>query len=312
MKLMNYMNLNVHPVQFSFFKNRTHEFEEIFHAHQGMELLVVHEGNGIAVIEQQIVEMAPGAIFCFRPFQLHRLRLYNLPQERYVRSLFVLEPAVLETALAVFPSLQEFLRKLWKDPLSPQSFQSSNLSELEHVFRLYAPRIEAAVERGAERLLEEQLLFLTAFMHQLRTDAETAPASQTDPTHIHPRKSSTTAERMLSWIEENYSNPFKLEELAQAVHLTPNHVSATFRQSIGSTITEYLTARRIRQACWLLKTTDMSVQDIGEAVGLGNFSYFCQLFKKHVGYTPYTFKSMHTYGDYTSSDAKGAVPEGRE
>lgn len=300
MKLMNYMNLNVHPVQLSFFKNRTHEFEEIFHAHQGMELLIVHEGRGIAIIEQQIVEMTPGAIFCFRPFQLHRLRMYNLPQESYVRSLFVLEPAVLEAALAAFPSLQEFLRKIWKDPLSPQTFQCSDLTELEQLFRLYAPRIEAAIDQGTERLLEEQLLFLTAFIHQVRTGYESTITSQTELTQVHPRKSSTTAERMLSWIEENYSKPFKLEDLAQAVHLTPNHVSATFRQSIGSTITEYLTARRIRQACWLLKTTDMSVQDIGEAVGLGNFSYFCQLFKKHVGYTPYTFKGMHRYEDIAS------------
>ncbi|MZQ83171.1 helix-turn-helix domain-containing protein [Paenibacillus sp. 5J-6] len=299
MKLMNYMNLNVHPVQLSFFKNRTQEFEEIFHAHQGMELLIVHEGRGIAIIEQQIIEMTPGAIFCFRPFQLHRLRMYNLPQESYVRSLFVLEPAVLEAALAAFPSLQEFLRKLWKDPLSPQSFHRSDLTELEQLFRQYAPRIEAAVDQGTERLLEEQLLFLTAFIHQVRTGFEATVTSQTDLAQVHPRKSSTTAERMLSWIEENYSKPFKLEDLAQAVHLTPNHVSATFRQSIGSTITEYLTARRIRQACWLLKTTDMSVQDIGEAVGLGNFSYFCQLFKKHVGYTPYTFKGMHRYEELT-------------
>lgn len=293
MKLMNYMNLNVHPIQLSFFKNRTYDFEEIFHAHQGMELLVVHEGKGIAVIEQQIVELAPGAIFCFRPFQLHRLRIYNLPQDSYVRSLFVLEPAVLETALAAYPSLQQFLRSLWKDPLTPQTFQCSHLPELENLFRLYAPKIDAALERRTERLLEEQLLFLTAFVHQLRADAETALASQASPVSLPPRKSSTKAERMLAWIEDNYSKPFKLEELAQAVHLTPNHVSATFRGSIGSTITEYLTARRIRQACWLLRSTDMSVQDIGEAVGLGNFSYFCQLFKKHVGYTPYTFKGMH-------------------
>ncbi|MNY49646.1 Bifunctional transcriptional activator/DNA repair enzyme AdaA [compost metagenome] len=108
-------------------------------------------------------------------------------------------------------------------------------------------------------------------------------------------KSSSTAERMLAWIEAHYMEPFKLDELASAVHLSPNHVSTTFHQSIGSTITEYLTARRIRQACWLLRTTDLSVQDIGEAVGLSNFSYFCQLFKKHVGFTPYKFKGMSGY-----------------
>ncbi|MFC5450062.1 AraC family transcriptional regulator [Paenibacillus aestuarii] len=294
MKLMNYLNLNIHPVQLSFFKDRTHEFEEIYHAHQGMELLVVHEGNGLAVIDQQLVELAPGSVFCFRPFQLHRLRIYNLPQDRYVRSMFVLEPAVLEAALTTHPSLREFYRKLWKDPLAPQAFRCSSLPALASMFRLYAPRIEAGAERGTERLLEEQLLFLTAFVHQLRADAEQEQARSQLPAlpQALPNKSSLTAERMLAWIEEHYREPFKLSELAQAVHLTPNHVSAAFRQAIGSSITEYLTARRIRQACWLLRTTDMSVQEIGESVGLGNFSYFCQLFKKHVGLTPYKFKFL--------------------
>jgi AraC family transcriptional regulator of arabinose operon len=298
MKLMNYLNLNVHPVQLSFSKDRSHTFQEVFHAHQGMELLVVHEGKGFVVIEQQIVELTPGSIFCFRPFLLHRIRIHNLPHDSYIRSMFVLEPSLLEAALTAFPALREFLRKLWKDPLMSQSFRSENLSELEAIFRSYAPRIDAARERGPERLLEEQLLFLTAFLHQLRSDSEMASASQSDSSPMPPRKSSSTAERMLAWIEEHYMEPFKLDELAGAVHLTPNHVSATFHQSIGSTITEYLTARRIRQACWLLRTTDMSVQDIGESVGLGNFSYFCQLFKKHVGFTPYKFKGMSAYTSF--------------
>ncbi|KRF06604.1 hypothetical protein ASG89_19330 [Paenibacillus sp. Soil766] len=294
MKLMNYMNLNVHPVQLSFFKDRTHAFEEVFHAHQGMELLIVHEGTGIVVIEQQIVELTPGSIFCFRPFQLHRIRIHNLPQDRYIRSLFVLEPAVLEAALSAFPTLREFLNKLWKDPLMPQAFRSESLVELEVLLHSYIPRLDAAKERGPERLLEEQTLFLTAFLHQLRTDSE----KRSDSLPQRSGRSSTTAERMLAWIEAHYMEPFRLDELAAFVHLTPNHVSATFHQSIGSTITEYLTARRIRQACWLLRTTDMSVQDIGEGVGLANFSYFCQLFKKHVGYTPYKFKGMSAYTNF--------------
>ncbi|WNR46187.1 AraC family transcriptional regulator [Paenibacillus roseipurpureus] len=290
MKLMNYLNLNVHPVQLSFFKDRTHTFEEIFHAHQGMELLVVHEGRGIVIIEQQIVELSPGSIFCFRPFQLHRIRIHNLPEDRYVRSLFVLEPAVLDAALTAFPALREFFRQLWQDPLMPQALRSDNLLDLEALLRSYEPKITAAREHGPERLLEEQLLFLTAFLHQLRADSEKASHSPSHAGLKPSSKSSTTAERMLAWIEAHYMEPFKLDVLAEAVHLTPNHVSATFRQSIGSTITEYLTARRIRQACWLLRTTDMSVQQIGEAVGLGDFSYFCQLFKKHVGVSPYKFK----------------------
>ncbi len=83
---------------------------------------------------------------------------------------------------------------------------------------------------------------------------------------------------------------FDLKRVAAAVHLTPNHVSAVFRRTVGSSITEYLTARRIRQACVLLRTTALSVQEVCRAFGLSNCAYFCGLFKKHVGLTPYCYK----------------------
>lgn len=80
--------------------------------------------------------------------------------------------------------------------------------------------------------------------------------------------------------------PLPAELLAQSVHLTPSHISATFRQAVGSTITDYLTAVRVRQACLLLRTGGKSVEEIGRVVGLQNTSYLCQMFKKHVGISP--------------------------
>ncbi|CAG7643882.1 HTH-type transcriptional activator RhaR [Paenibacillus solanacearum] len=282
MKLMNYLNLNQHPVQLSYYKDRTHEFVEIYHAHQGMELLYVHEGHGTAIVEQQIFEMSPGTLMYFKPFQLHRIRINADAEKPYIRSLFVFEPTVLDEAFAPFPALRAFWGTLWKDPLAPQLFRSPEPEKTEALLRAYLPLL---AQPSAELLLEEQLLFLTAFVHHWKTIADLS--MQSSPA---PLKTSSTAEKVMGWIEAHYMEPFSLERLAHEVHLSPNHVSAVFRQSVGSSITEYLTARRIRQACWLLRTGDMSVQDIGQAVGLGNFSYFCQLFKKHVGMTPNQFK----------------------
>ncbi|WP_025845325.1 AraC family transcriptional regulator [Paenibacillus ehimensis] len=286
MKQMNYLNLNRHPVQLSFYKDRTNEFVEIYHAHQGMELLYVHEGQGTAVVEQQIFQMSPGTIFCFKPFQLHRIRIGELPKQPYVRSLFVFEPAVLDETLAPFPGLRAFFQALWKNPLAPQVYRTPDPAAMDALLRSHLARL--APREDAELLLEEQLLFLTAFVHYLKSAAEPAGSPLTERPALP--KASATAEKIMAWIEKHYMEPFELERLAQEIHLSPNHVSAVFRQSVGSSITEYLTARRIRQACWLLRTTDKPVQDIGRAVGLGNFSYFCQLFKKQVGLTPNRFR----------------------
>lgn len=287
MKLMNYMNLNIHPVQLSFRRDRTHEFAEVYHAHQGMELLFVHSGGGTIIVEQQILALAPGSLYCFKPFQLHRIRLQLAPGEPYIRSLFVFEPAVLSAALAPFASLRGFFDRLWKDPLAPPSLAPMPGEAMELLLRLHEPRLKTA---AGERLLEEQLLFLTAFLHGCRAAAE----ASADPGVRPPsplREPSAVAERAMAWIETHYMEPFRLEALARDVHLSPNHVSATFRRAVGSSLTEYLTARRVRQACWLLQTTDLGVQQIGQSVGLDNFSYFCQMFKKHVGVTPHRFRA---------------------
>ncbi len=283
MKIMNYMNLNQYPVQLSFAKDRTYEFVDIYHAHQGMELLYVHEGHGRVIVNQQIIELAPGSLMCFRPFQLHRIQMDIQPEAPYIRSLFVFEPSVLDSYLSPFASLQLYFQRLWKDPLEPQIFSELPQQTILPLLNQYRDRIAHTVQ--GELRLEEQMFFLVALLHYLKgqavTDRHTEPVA---------RPKSTASEQIMEWVEEHYMEEFQLKVLAKAVHLSPNHASAVFRQTIGTTITEYLTARRIRQACWLLQTSDLSVQDIGQMIGLGNFPYFCQLFKKHVGMSPYRFK----------------------
>ncbi|WP_281884471.1 AraC family transcriptional regulator [Paenibacillus sp. YYML68] len=287
MKLMNYMNLNRHPVQLSFHKDRSHEFVEIYHAHQGMEILYVHEGRGHIVVDKQIFELRPGALFYFRPYQLHRIRVNGLPEQPYIRSLFVFEPAALEAVLGAFPTLQSFLRQLYRDPSTPQQLGELPLSDIEGLLHYYSGALERC---PPEQLLEEQLFFLSTLLQRIRSAwVQQSEASGAQAAHVGGKVQSA-AEQMLEWLEDHYTESFELDQLAQAVHLTPNHVSSLFRRSVGSTITEYITARRIRQACWLLRTTDLAIKEVGEAVGYPNFSYFCQAFKRHVGQTPYRFK----------------------
>ncbi|MEK3884738.1 AraC family transcriptional regulator [Paenibacillus sp. PL2-23] len=297
MKLINYMNLNRHPVQLSFHKDRSYEFAEIYHAHQGMELLYVHEGRGHVIVDKQIFELRPGAMFCFRPYQLHRIRVTGLPDQPYVRSLFVFEPAALEAVLGSFPTLQAFLRLLSRDPSLPSKLCMLDLPEIEGLLHYYSGALKHC---ASEQLLEQQLFFLSTLLQHIRTAWIQSEASGTVGAHSGGKVLSA-AEHLLEWLEEHYMEPFELDKLAQAVHLTPNHVSSLFRRAVGSTITEYITARRIRQACWLLRTTDLPMKDIGEAVGYPNFPYFCQAFKRHVGQTPYRFKreegAVHIQGN---------------
>ncbi|OPH53340.1 hypothetical protein BC351_05545 [Paenibacillus ferrarius] len=288
MKILNYLNLNQHPIQCSYSFDRTHDFKEIYHAHQGMELLYVHEGQIRVIMNQQIFDLKPGDLVYFQPFQLHRIQLKLEDDSRYVRTLFVFEPSAIERYVAPFPALLAFFHRLWKEPLHMQVFthlpQELTLRKLND----FKNRMDHA---STEQLLEEQALCLLELLHHLKAFEDTS--LQSPPPN---RPSSFVAKQVMEWLEEHYSDDFQLNQLAKAIHLSPNYVSAVFRQTIGTTITEYLTALRIRQACWLLKTSSLSIEEIGRSIGLHNASYFSQMFKKHVGLSPYRYKNISSKG----------------
>ncbi|MNI97083.1 Arabinose operon regulatory protein [compost metagenome] len=77
------------------------------------------------------------------------------------------------------------------------------------------------------------------------------------------------------------------------MHLSKSYVSRIFHQETGSRLVDYLTARRIKQACRLLSTTDLPVERIGITVGFPNASYFNQLFKKSLGTTPLKYRKSN-------------------
>lgn len=282
---MNYMQLNEHPIQLSFKLDRTSSFSDVYHAHQGMELLYIHEGQGQIVLERKIHEVGPGTLIFFRPYQLHRVRI-ETAKGRYVRSLFVFEPSVLEAFLTPFPALKSFFLGMLKQSEQRQVIGGFREEDIGALFQAHQPET-GDIGLPGERL-EEEALFLISFLRAVKRHG----LAEGGPVHGSLPEAAGTAEWIMHWLEQRYAEPFSLKELASAVHLSPNHVSHLFRKTTGSSITEYLTARRMRESCWLLKSTDWSVERIGQSVGLTNFSYFCQLFKKHVGMTPHRFRQI--------------------
>ena len=59
---------------------------------------------------------------------------------------------------------------------------------------------------------------------------------------------------------------------------------------MGCTPIEYRNTARCRRAAELLTTTEMSVEEVAEAVGCANAAYFRKMLKKYLGTTPRTIR----------------------
>jgi AraC family transcriptional regulator, arabinose operon regulatory protein len=284
MKILNYLKLNEHPIQLRLEQNRTNTFTEVYHAHQGMEILYIHKGIGRAIIDQQIFQIDEGTLVILKPFQLHHIQFSTSPSQPYIRSLMVFEPKLLESFLTPFPALYDLLQSMCYDKKSNPVLKSEKLTEIESLIQLYKRKSE---ERSPSELLEQQALFMLSVLSVIKSLWKESP-KVIGNSHAQP----STVEQIMHWIERHYMETFSLKALAESIHLSPVHVSSLFRKHVGSSITDYLTARRMREASWLLKTSSQTVKEIGESVGLTNFSYFCQLFKKNVGVSPHHYRKI--------------------
>ena len=91
----------------------------------------------------------------------------------------------------------------------------------------------------------------------------------------------------LDYIEENYMlTTLNLNEVAQAIGMSPNYFSGMFSQEMKMTFVEYVTNKRMEQAKRLLRESDQSSAQIAAAVGYKDAHYFSFVFKKTVGMSP--------------------------
>ena len=97
-------------------------------------------------------------------------------------------------------------------------------------------------------------------------------------------------EKVKLYISENLRKELSLETLSEIVYLSPKYLSRLFKSITGENLVEYISIMRMKSACTLLETTNMSVNEISSAVGYSNCTYFIKRFKEYSGYTPRSYK----------------------
>lgn len=99
--------------------------------------------------------------------------------------------------------------------------------------------------------------------------------------------------RIIEYIDKNYDKAVNLNDLAAMFHLNPVYVCQLFKQNTGVNFIHYINSLRIEKARILLKTTDLTVEQISEQVGINSANYFVRLFKKITGQTVTQYRKKY-------------------
>ena len=90
--------------------------------------------------------------------------------------------------------------------------------------------------------------------------------------------------------------PLTRELVAEKVYLTPAYFSSLFKKVTGKGFNEYLTELRMEQAKKLL-AQNLSIREVGEAVGFRDARYFSDVFHKKTGYLPSQYRNALLRGE---------------
>lgn len=171
-------------------------------------------------------------------------------------------------------------RRLRFLPLYPEIPWQGEILDLLLQVQQVNLRQEGAYELHIHQLMCTVWRILAEHVDELPQE-NLSPQSFTDQIRI---------KQMLDCIHSRYQEKLTLGDIAAAAHVSENTCRTCFRAMVHRSPTEYLTEFRLQQAIRLLRSTDLTAQEIALQCGFGDSSYFNRLFRQRMGMTPLQYR----------------------
>lgn len=154
------------------------------------------------------------------------------------------------------------------------------LPSIEHIFsELYT--VPESIRKGYHKVkVLEILLFLSSLeperdeLHQRRFS----------------RKQVNLAKAVSEYMMEHLNDRIPIEALARIFSTSPTQLKTSFRGVYGTSVQAFQREQKMRSAARLLRTTDMTVQEIAGHFGYANSSKFSAAFQSVMGMTPHEYR----------------------
>lgn len=97
-----------------------------------------------------------------------------------------------------------------------------------------------------------------------------------------------------AYIKANLNRHVSRKELAELVHLNPDHMARLFQKLTHQSLSDYMTQEKMEFACKQLENTDCTISELAAGLGYENISYFSKRFRLHTGILPSAYRRAHS------------------
>ncbi len=94
------------------------------------------------------------------------------------------------------------------------------------------------------------------------------------------------------YISTHIEKVISIEDIAQSLFVSPGHLRNEFQRHMGASLGKYVRYMKMNNACILLDTTELGLNEIAERCGYSSIFSFSRAFKKEKGTAPSTYRKM--------------------
>lgn len=102
------------------------------------------------------------------------------------------------------------------------------------------------------------------------------------------------ARQAKEYIFQHLHDEIRIKDMADALHVSAEHLSRTFHAAEKVTLKQYILEERVDRAKNLLRFSDITVAEISRYLAFSSQSHFAEIFKKYTGKSPTEYRQDYS------------------
>ncbi|UKS25419.1 AraC family transcriptional regulator [Paenibacillus sp. HWE-109] len=256
------------------------------HRHDYLEFSYVIAGHGAEMINDVKHEMTPGTFTFVLPYQVHEI--FTDPGQN-----LILYNCTFSMDLLMEPGNDQGLSGLFQDMNTLPAYVQLSGHDQEHMSALIEDMYHEykGEERYRQTLLKSKLKEILVRFDRIRwKHLSPGQLELPESAPLAGSKASQSVWPIIHYIHRNYQEDLALSDLASRFSMSISRISEVIKQTTGQTFLHFLNDLRLRHACSLLVSTDMSVTEIALEVGYGSYKTFSRIFRESKGVVPKDYR----------------------
>jgi len=251
-----------------------------YHCHDFYEIYLHVHGGQYFGLDNALYLLKPNQLFIIPPFSMHGLSSVSV-LSNYERGYLNISPEMLKTLGCGQIDLDRFFRTYTSK--GQHTFQLSVREAEECAAWLRQLQSAGPAADPLEQFSNCGVLirFLNTVCHGIR-QSQAAAGSVI---------SNSIIQDVLTYINSNYTQPLKMDQLAKQFGVSVSYLSHEFAKFTNRSVYDYILYRRVMLARQMMQT-DQSLNAIAYQCGFNDYSNFLRMFNKLVGTSPSQFRKQ--------------------